>query len=207
VLIGLASGLTAPALAECGHEPAYRRDEAAALKKAQGRAVRDGSVLRIKTAVGPVVFKDTDCEKGPAAKCVNYALAEFLPEQGLWVVHVGYFEGEDYKLIDLKTGKVTDINGFPWFSPDGNRFAAVTNDSHSGVYVLLIWKRTHKKFRKEWDYNFSQELPGTEWSYCVEGWQGSEQVNLEGLGNGGELTGKAQLTFDHKTWRYERLKP
>ncbi len=170
--------------------------------------MRNNQILQITTAPGPVVFKDTDCsDDAPTAECVKYALADVLPEQNLWVVHVGYYEGGAYKLIDMRTGKTTDIDGFPWFSPDKNRFVTVTNDPHGDIYALVIWKRDGSTFRKEWGYDFGQEMPGAEWSYCVKGWRGSERVNLEGSGNGGELTGKARLILDRKTWRYERLKP
>ncbi|MCD6072877.1 MAG: hypothetical protein K0S42_3393, partial [Microvirga sp.] len=139
-LISMAVGFSTSAKARCLPEPAYRENEPKALKGAKGRTLRDGWVLRVMTDAGPVDFADTDCKEGPADECVKYSLATILSEQNLWVIHVGYYEGASYKLVDMKTGQVTNIDGFPWFSPDRQRFVTATSDPHADTYTLAVWK-------------------------------------------------------------------
>ncbi|KAB0265839.1 hypothetical protein [Microvirga brassicacearum] len=171
------------------------------------------------TEAGPVDFKDKGCEEVPVVECERYSLVAALPDHNLWVVYLGYYEGGSYILVDIKTGKVTDVGGFPLFSPDGRRFITVSNEPYD-LPILAIWKLQQKEIAKEWGYDFATDRPEGEWSYCVERWAGNNRVILEGRGNlvidkgpgvvGADrfrsifLTGRTSLRFDGATWHYRQ---
>jgi len=210
-LCGLAAGMSTSVQAKCLPEPAYRDDEPKALQKAKGRALRDGWVLRVMTDAGPVDFADTDCEEGPADECVKYALADVLPGHGLWVIHLGYYEDGAYELIDMRTGARTFVDGFPQFSSDGQRFATAAYSAHSDYSRLSIWKVQPNNLSKEWSYDYSVDAPAGKWNYCVERWEGTQRVVLKGEGLFTDpkryyvrKAGRAWITFDGTSWRYER---
>jgi hypothetical protein len=162
-LIGMAAGMSASVQAQCLPEPAYRDQEPEALRKAKGRGLRDGWVLRLMTDTGSIDFADTNCEDGPADECVKYAVADVLPEHGLWVVHLGYHEDGAYQLVDMRTGLRTLVDGFPQFSPDEQRFVTAAYAADSGFSWLSIWKVRPNSLSKEWSYDYSADAPTGEW--------------------------------------------
>lgn len=203
-------GLSTTAFADCPQEPRDEKAEILALKKASGRALRDEDVLRLIAETGPIEFKSTNCDEVKADECRSYSLATVLPDQNLWIVHVGHYEGESYKIVDMKRGTITDVEGFPWFSPDKKRFVAVTNDPHSGINAFVIWRASPEGFQKEWGYDYASEFPDTDGGYCVRRWAGSARVEFETFGvylfRQGGPTGSASASFDGRTWHYKRQK-
>jgi hypothetical protein len=66
-----------------------------------------------------------------------------------------FFEGNSWQILDLKTGKLTDVFGYPLFSPDGRRFVVSDFPQEYNKSVFDIYEvsdagvsRTYRGFSK-----------------------------------------------------------
>jgi hypothetical protein len=123
-----------------------RATEHTIIAAAQGRAERHDDVLILHPAhAAPLIFSDRrdGCEAGPLDACVGFALMADVPAAHALVVEKFLYEGRNFLLIDTGSGKQTELNGLPAFSPDGSKFlvAPFDDENDPGPDNLEIWQR------------------------------------------------------------------
>ena len=85
-----------------------------------GVVTRRGTDLKIKLLNGRIFTVD-DREQS------NNVIA--LAGRGCFLaIRRQYYEGNSWDILDRRTGKLTEIFGYPLFSPDGTHFVAATTD-------------------------------------------------------------------------------
>jgi len=172
----------------CNDACMARKAEAQWLKA--GLAERMDGRLVVTAGGRRLVFADNRkaCDAGEARDCAIYALVANAP--GSLAVQKFEFEGSDTYLIDLRSGRKTELDGVPVFSSDGRKFviAAFSGDSENN---LEVWRRTGDGAALEWAHPFRQSwtedaaLHGdtleNKWGlapvFRVTGWQG-DRVSL-----------------------------
>jgi hypothetical protein len=117
--------------------------EARYLQSAAGHVWRVADTLFFKTEPGAVVR----LQNGPTYQDAEdsyegYRFLDNLSSIGQWLVEVGQWEGMYYLLIDQRTGKRTDLIGYPFVSPDQAHFACASS-SPTGYNLngLQLWLR------------------------------------------------------------------
>ena len=156
LLLGLADGLAPrPAAAQPKLAVDERLNElcrtlnnwhecATAIERHQltGRAAgvrRSGPRLSIPIARGRrVVLVDREV---PAPGGIRYRYIQYLPNIGFHVVHVSYYEGDEYLMVSNVEGGRYFIPDRPHVSPDHSMVAAVSDaDAYNiaGVFVFLV---------------------------------------------------------------------
>lgn len=83
-------------------------------------AARDSSGWKIQLLDG-VVFRISD-ESGA------YNMLELIDDGRFLVIREQYYEGNTWHLLDRKNGGLTEIRGYPLFSPDKTKFVAASED-------------------------------------------------------------------------------
>ena len=89
----------------------------------------------------------------------DYSYIEFVPQIGQHLVHVQYYEGQSFWLVDAKSGKRTEICGVPILAPNGSRFGCYDANAEDGSSVE-IWRITTSGFRREWVFDQMDWVPG-----------------------------------------------
>jgi hypothetical protein len=126
---------------------------------AAGRAERHGDALVLIPGQGErLSFTDHKlaCEAGDE-DCIGFALMGEFPKGNAWVVQRFFYEGGDFLLIDVRSGRQTKLNGMPFFSPDGGSFlvAPYDEESDAGPNNLEIWRRDGDSAVLEWAHPFA----------------------------------------------------
>jgi hypothetical protein len=95
----------------------------------------------------PRVF---ECSKDDADEdCVSHEVAETLLAHDLVLVQANYEEGEDFKLIELRTGQVSTFDAEPQISPSG--FYALELSSSTGFDegpAVRLYQRNSGTYRR-----------------------------------------------------------
>ena len=168
--------------------------EIKALAKAVGRADRDGKTLKLKLTDGETLgLQDSavdDCVLKPAA-CRGYLLVADLPGQHFFLVSVTHYEGGEFLLIDDRTGRRTEVDAVPAFSPDQKRFLVIAqNEAYGSFYGLQVWRRDGDAAVLEWQHSLAGDAP--EWrggaapGACpsetfadLVRWRGNDRIDLD----------------------------
>lgn len=101
-----------------------------------------------------------------------YNVMELSADRRYVVVHCQFVEGDQFGLLDRKTGMYTTLNGYPVFSPDG-RWLAVADGGENDTGVLQIFAVANGSL----NLAFSAD-PGKWWPEQVR-WQSSRQLDYE----------------------------
>jgi hypothetical protein len=120
-------------------------------KKYPTRIRRNGSTLEIKPSAAPVkVFKNIDSDSDDFRA---YLFTKYFPEIDYGLLETTYYEGGTYDLVDMKTGKLTNIGGDALLSPDQQRIAVAHADIEAGYApnVLSVYLITPTGLIKELD--------------------------------------------------------
>ncbi len=176
-----------------------------------GRAVADVNGLTLVLTNGKrlsLANLTAGCPTGDKqlddANCKHYLLAADLPAQHAFVVQVLYYEGAGQLLIDDGSGRQTDIDGMPVFSPDGSRFFINDDDElNDHDNNLEIWRRDGDSASLEWAHPYQQvyvEAPVLKGLYHarVTDWSQPETINL--AFSYISLNWKGQLTHQADGW-------
>jgi hypothetical protein len=140
------------------------------LKKYSEMASRDANSLTIKIASGvTTTFLDVNAESVQTNK---YSLVDVLKDIGYALVHVQYWEGQTYYLVNLQTGQIEDIEGLPVISPSykflvSTNFAGLSGKSDpiikiyklSKPHLILDWS-----LKPHWDPSDPKWISDTELS-------------------------------------------
>jgi hypothetical protein len=70
------------------------------------------------------------------------------------------YEGRYYVIVDMVSGKTTELQSFPVVSPDGRRFVTASADFEAGdsANELQIWKVTPSGPQLEWSMRPGSDL-------------------------------------------------
>ena len=115
--------------------------EAAYLQASAGRAWRRADTLFFKTALGKIIrLQDGPTYHQEEDSYEGYRYLDDLGAIQQWLVEVGKWEGGHYLLIDQRTGKRTNLIGYPVISPDQTQFICA-NSSPTGYdwNGLQLW--------------------------------------------------------------------
>ncbi len=127
-------------------DPYSRAFEKACIPKTGALATRRGGELRLTLGNGAVkLYKDNQskkaCEKGPYESCKTYLLYDYFPEHRLLLVHVLYYESDEWILVRQQDGKEENIVAPPRYSPGKKWLASVfwtegPSDGNNGIDIM-----------------------------------------------------------------------
>ncbi|OGI48644.1 MAG: hypothetical protein A2151_09790 [Candidatus Muproteobacteria bacterium RBG_16_65_34] len=92
---------------------------------------RDGLKLMVKLIDGGEKTYIDSAHQNDDAKVTWYSFVQYYPEIGYGLIEVQFYEGGTRYLLNLRTGKDTDIVGDPILSPDKKRIAVSNVDIES----------------------------------------------------------------------------
>jgi hypothetical protein len=121
-----------------------------ALKKYSDIATREGETLIIKLNTGGIT-KLSDKDTNPN-EMVGYSLVEVYREIGYALVHAQYWEGGTYELINLQTGQIENIKGWPLISPKEKYLVSINFGDIAGYTdsVIKIYRLTRPHLTPDW---------------------------------------------------------
>jgi len=98
------------------------------LKKFGSRVRREDNELFVKIDDGSWLQLRNNPNYDEAGHTFEY----YFEKIGFYSIRVQWGEGNGYKLVNSKTGEISDIIGRPYFSPDGTLLIALGNDIEAG---------------------------------------------------------------------------
>jgi hypothetical protein len=101
---------------------------------------RQNNQLKIKLKNGKILALKDSLEDDVDGKWYNFR--EYLQDVGYFVIHVQYYEGNEYLMINDKTGKEYRIFEIPHISPDKRRFVSVSASEAYNPNGVWIWRFT-----------------------------------------------------------------
>ncbi|MFC0349150.1 hypothetical protein [Undibacterium danionis] len=151
-------------------------------KKYPNRVRRVGNTLEIKPSAGPAkIFKNIDSDSDDFR---SYQLIKYFADVDYSLLVTTYYEGGTYELIDMKTGKLTNVGGDAVLSPDQQRIAVAHADIEAGYApnVLSVYLITPSGLIKELD------LRPNDW--------GAEDLNWES---------NSSISFNRRHWKKDEI--
>jgi hypothetical protein len=111
---------------------------------------RDTSHLTLRLLSGDSLVLSDSVVEGWGGR--SYTYCDYLRAIGYHFIHVQYWEGGDYLLVDATSGKSTYIPGVPAISPDGERFVVTSVDLEAGYgpTTVQVWKLRPDSPMLEW---------------------------------------------------------
>lgn len=111
---------------------------------------RKGNTLEVKMSDD---HKETFKDDGDADARTKYSFVKYFPTIQYGLLHTLFYEGHTYDLIDMKTGKRTNVGGYAVLSPDKRRIAVSNVDISAGFSpnILTIYFVTTKGLIKEFE--------------------------------------------------------
>ena len=151
-------------------------------KKYPNRVRRVGNTLEIKPSTGPAkVFKNIDSDSDDFR---SYQLIKYFADVDYSLLATTHYEGGTYELIDMKTGKLTNVGGDAVLSPDQQRIAVAHADIEAGYApnVLSVYLITPSGLIKELD------LRPNDW--------GAEDLKWES---------NSSISFNRRHWKKDEI--
>jgi hypothetical protein len=148
-----------PGMLECpdlsNSQKCATRFESLLLRKYNNLFKRNKQGLAVKIGSGKTVFIP-DQNK-------SLDVVEYNPQTKYAIVRVQFGEGNTWRVISLKDGSITEIGGYPLFSPDAQFFVATELDLIAGysLNVLRIYKVTDSTPKLVWDAKIDKENWGS----------------------------------------------
>jgi hypothetical protein len=157
-----------------------RRLEPARIGTEGGRVVRRGPELELGLAGNHRTFFRNDesrCLEGiiPSRddSCVEFFYVGH-PLSRFYLLRAHYYEGSDYRLLDLASGHVTRLAAEPHFSPNGEHLIAVSNAETYDPAGIEIWSAVGASTSLEWKHEAKAYA-----LYSFVRWDGNDSVLLE----------------------------
>jgi hypothetical protein len=101
------------------------------LKKFASIVKREGNELFVKLDDGRWFQLEINSDYDETAHAFEYYFDKF----GFYSIRVQWGEGNGYKLVNSRTGEMTNLIGRPFFSPDGTQIVALGNDIEAGYSI------------------------------------------------------------------------
>lgn len=146
------------------------------------------------------------CE-GTGGDCIEYELTGYFPKHGLALIQIGYYEGVEWKLVRLDSGKETAVLAPPHYSPNEEWLVSVCwadGPSSCGNGIDIV-PTLSDQLAGEWHYRPPEN--GYE-NYELAGWDGDERVKLTVTFRAGRdlKTGPASVERINGRWRLKMPK-
>lgn len=96
---------------------------------------------------------------------VSYCYRQYLKHLFLFIIHVQYYEGENYLLINSINGESLLIPNLPLFSQDSSCFFTFNNGNYSILKesTFEIWKMNNNKFENEFKTDTLSRIYSAKW--------------------------------------------
>jgi hypothetical protein len=129
----------------------------------------------------------------------NFSYIEYLPAIGYHLVHVMYYEGDSYVLINGKDGKKTDIQNIPIISPDNLRFVTASSDLEAeyNPTEIQIWRITAGGLFKEFSFKPSG------WGPESPRWKNQNEVSITKVFLSNRPSEVVSIRQGQKGWQLE----
>jgi hypothetical protein len=123
------------------------RFESLLLRKYNSLFKRNKLGLAVKIGTGKTLFIPDQNKR--------LDVVEYNPQTKYAIVRVQFIEGNTWKVINLKDGSITEVGGYPLFSPDAQLFVVTQLDLIAGysLNVLRIYQVTDSAPKLLWDAN------------------------------------------------------
>lgn len=131
-------------------EACVLRTERERIAAAGGTVRREGGRLVFRGSDGGTLSLEDDATEGE--RFVRYRYAGLFPEIGQHLVHMGFYEGGGWLLVNAATTDQTHVVGPPVASPDRSRFVATSVDLGAGYDPngIQVWSLAGGFPRLEW---------------------------------------------------------
>lgn len=148
-------------------------------------------------------------DEGEEADVTRYSYQDRWPDPGYFLLHVQYYEGSAYLLIDDSTGGRTRLPDWPLLSPDRRRLAVLSLDLEAGYVpnTLQVWALEEGRPELEWGTEPDRWGPvDGEWidpttlRFTQRGWCDEPGVESE---RGLWCDRPARLVREEGSWRLE----
>ncbi len=128
----------------------------------------------------------------------SLAFSGYVPQQHAILLRAQYYEWHKITLLDRRSGRMTDFDDEPHFSPDGKRFVTATtlNEQFPDTqdHLLAIYAGGDPP-KLEWAYSGEFNL------FAFKEWDGNTRLRLlVGKYPEGEATRDATLEYSPAGW-------
>jgi hypothetical protein len=132
-------------------------------KKYEGKYFKRYNSKLILNGLNNIKFLLEDDDEIPTS--VNYSYRQYLKTLSLFIVHVQYYEGENYLLINSYNGESLQIPNLPIFSKDSSCFITFNNGTYSIMKenTFGIWKINNNKFENEFKTDTLSQIYSAKW--------------------------------------------
>ncbi len=132
----------------------------------------DNLILTIENNAD-VIFIDKEFDDG----VIRYSFRDYIKEINSYIVHIQYFEGNAYCLINKNSGETIIIPGLLKISPDKSRLVSYNVDlvAEYTVNGFVIYRLTNTSFIKE----FELIIEIDEWGPSNAEWIDNNQIEFE----------------------------
>jgi hypothetical protein len=134
---------------------------------------------------------------GKAYRTRAYSYIEFVPQLRQHLVHVQYYEGGCFYLVDAKSGNKTEICGVPIVSAKARRFACYVADLETGSSVE-VWRIRATEFQREWVFE------PTDWVPAGLVWLSDDSIRISKEDFEGREVDHAVVTRRGSAWVWDK---
>jgi hypothetical protein len=179
--------------------------EKAQLPRYPQQVSRQGKILRLTLKTGKVVeLKDVvDAKNEQVDKIVYYNFREYLRDLGYFLVHVQYWEGSAYLMVNDQNGERYSLHDLFLLSPDRQRLATVTMFDAFNPTAIQIWRITPEKMTLEWSWQHTQE----DWGPKSGAWQDNNTLTFDKTSWDEKRREKMMVRRDAAGWKLLPAKP
>lgn len=105
---------------------------------------------------------------------VSYSYLGFEHKINGHILHVQYYEGDAYLLVNQHSGRRTFISGYPLLSPDGKHFLSLSEDMFAGYKPnnIELWQVQSDKYQRLAVY-------APDWGPHSGIWKNNRQAQIE----------------------------
>jgi hypothetical protein len=180
--------------------------DSAQLAVAGRQAFRDSLGVHVRLASGAYLLLARDTTDWPA----TYQFHAWLPRVSQYLIHLQYFEGDGYMLLDARTSARIYLDDIPVFSPSGDRFAVASGDTETNYNPtsLSVWRITRTEVIQEWRWADSALTAG--WAPQAARWKNEVTIEadyLYGDPDSGELTAAHPLQLVRRNGQWTLALP
>ena len=151
--------------------------EKAQLPRYLHQVSRQGKILRLTLKTGKVVeLKDVDIDAkkhyDQVDKIVCYNFREYLRDLGYFLIHVQFWEGGEYLMVNDQNGQLYHLPDLFLLSPDRQRLATLLMSEAYVPTSIKIWRITPEKMTQEYS------LEPEDWGPKDGAWQDNDTLTF-----------------------------
>ncbi len=134
----------------------------------------------------------------------DHEYVKFIERLNHHLLHVSYYEGDDYRLVSNRTGRAITIDSPPEISPDGKRIVTVSMSVAHNFNGVVVYEWTPHGYVKVAKHETEEAY------YHFVKWDGNEKIQLKrftydqaACKTGGLLWSPAVMRQDVGQWKLE----